>query len=549
MSTHKSSIRRRGTGSTSLEGAAANGTGAGSNYPNYLPVFRETIEPRYDLESPPLPPADSPTRHHRRPSSFHSFLTDKSLESVLNNGDESDEVEDVKTDVLYPRYKASKDDHVDIAAFNRMVQDRTRKMSTGTLQLSKTLSRQNQLYGSSKNFDIHPSGGPSGIRFKIYSSQKNSSISTSLDELLTERGQKALESVVESRGWWVDVLCPSVEEMRVLSKTFHIHPLTTEDIQAQEPREKVELFPNYTFVCFRAIDIDPISDLIRPFNYYTLIFKEGFLTFHFKRSDHCDAVRERCDQLKTYMPITPDWMNYALIDSITDSFAPIILQVEMEAVSIDELSLVLKKSEQADMLKRISRCRKKSTQLARLLGSKLDVIKSLMKRYQDKSREFALLEQQQQQQSFPVQLSTALHAAVSEKADAGKNSPVLAALESKKAYTDVLLYLGDIQDHVVTMVQNINHYDRILHRAHTNYLAQVNLELTQTYNMTNNVMNRLTFLATVFIPLTLIGSLWGMNVYVPGKDHTDLAYFYWILAGMAVYCTGCLSFGKRLGLL
>ncbi|OAD05641.1 hypothetical protein MUCCIDRAFT_130900, partial [Mucor lusitanicus CBS 277.49] len=289
--------------------------------------------------------------------------------------------------------------------------------------------------------------------------------------------------------WWVDVLCPSVEEMRVLSKTFHIHPLTTEDIQAQEPREKVELFPNYTFVCFRAFDVDPISDLIKPFNYYTLIFKEGFLTFHFKRSDHCDTVRERCDQLKTYMPITPDWMNYALIDSITDSFAPIILQVEMEAVSIDELSLVLKKSEQADMLKRISRCRKKSTQLARLLGSKLDVIKSLMKRYQD----------------------------------------------NKKAYTDVLLYLGDIQDHVVTMVQNINHYDRILHRAHTNYLAQVNLELTQTYNMTNNVMNRLTFLATVFIPLTLIGSLWGMNVYVPGKDHTDLGYFYWILGGMALY--------------
>lgn len=165
--------------------------------------------------------------------------------------------------------------------------------------------------------------------------------------------------------------------------------------------------------------------------------------FHFKRSDHCDTVRERCDQLKTYMLITPDWMNYALIDSITDSFAPIILQVEMEAVSIDELSLVLKKSEQADMLKRISRCRKKSTQLARLLGSKLDVIKSLMKRYQDKAREFALLEQQQQ--SFPVQLSTALNAAVSENAEAGKNTPVVATLESKKAYTDVLLYLGDIQ--------------------------------------------------------------------------------------------------------
>jgi Mg2+ and Co2+ transporter CorA len=99
------------------------------------------------------------------------------------------------------------------------------------------------------------------------------------------------------------------------------------------------------------------------------------------------------------------------------------------------------------------------------------------------------------------------------------------------------------------MAQNINHYDRILHRAHTNYLAQVNLELTQTYVMTNSVMNRLTFLATVFIPLTLIGGLWGMNVKVPGKDFIDLVYFYWILGGMAMYCTACVYFGKRMGLL
>lgn len=104
-------------------------------------------------------------------------------------------------------------------------------------------------------------------------------------------------------------------------------------------------------------------------------------------------------------------------------------------------------------------------------------------------------------------------------------------------------------DHVVTMAQNINHYDRILHRAHTNYLAQVNLELTQTYNLTNNVMNRLTFLATVHIPLTLITSLWGMNVKVPGKDYLDYVYFYWILGAMAMYCTGCICFGKRVGLL
>ncbi|KAI8987906.1 hypothetical protein BDF20DRAFT_814687 [Mycotypha africana] len=343
----------------------------------------------------------------------------------------------------------------------------------------------------------------------------------------------ATTAITKTGCWWMDCSNPTPKELEVISKTFRIHPLTTEDIQVQEQREKVELFPHYTFVCFRAFDVDPISELIKPFNFYILIFKEGLVTFHFQPSPHCDTVRERCDQLKSYMDMTPDWMNYALIDAITDSFAPIILEVEMEAVSIDELSLVLRKADRADMLKRISRCRKKSTQVARLLGSKIDVIKSLKKRYQEKIKEQKIQQQQLAQQHQQSDLDLQLQ---------------YQQLLEQFPFSDVLLYLSDIQDHVVTMIQNINHYDRILHRAHTNYLAQVNLELIETYNRTNSVMNRLTFLATVFIPLTIIGSLWGMNVYVPGKGHSDDSYFWWILAGMAIYTAVCLHFGKRLGL-
>ena len=115
------------------------------------------------------------------------------------------------------------------------------------------------------------------------------------------------------------------------------------------------------------------------------------------------------------MTITPDWMNYALIDAITDEFAPTLLQVEMEAVSIDELSLVLRRSEQTDMLRRISRCRRRSTQMSRLLTSKLDVLKSLMKRYEDWAN----------------------------GDDDLSDDPLTA--EGKKAFSDVCLYLGDIQ--------------------------------------------------------------------------------------------------------
>ncbi|KAI8380701.1 hypothetical protein BD560DRAFT_365209 [Blakeslea trispora] len=522
------SIRRRGTGNFSIGDEQPNQIRSGS------------------FES---------DRSHRQ--SFHSFFKEEI------HIDKELEPEDVKTDVLFPRFTVNSGDRVDLEAFDRMVQNR--KLSQGTLELSRQPSRQNQLYRPSCVFDSPMSNE---IRFRAYSAHQNTH--TSLQHILTENGKEALSSVVQSKGWWIDVLCPTAEEMAILSKTFHMHPLTTEDIQAQEPREKIELFPNYTFVCFKAIDLDPLTDRIIPFNFYSLIFQEGLLTFHFKHSHHIDRVRERCEQLKEFMPITSDWMNYALIDSITDSFAPIILQVETESVSIDELSLVLRKSEKADMLKRISRCRKQSTQLSRLLGSKLDVIKSLMKRYEDKSKEYAT---KLEQQSFPIQLNQALTKAATSPPPppsaamarltpahhftSGAATPLIYSaspstnptMETKKAFSDVLLYLGDIQDHVVTMLQNINHYDRILHRAHTNYLAQVNLELTQTYILTNQVMNRLTFLATVFIPLTLICSLWGMNVLVPGQSYLDLAYFYWILGGMTIYCTGCLCLGKRIGFL
>lgn len=80
------------------------------------------------------------------------------------------------------------------------------------------------------------------------------------------------------------------------------------------------------------------------------------------------------------MLIYSDWINYAIIDDITDSFAPLIRTIEFEVDSIDELVLILKESEQSDMLRRIGHCRKKVLGLLRLLGNKADVMKGLIKR-------------------------------------------------------------------------------------------------------------------------------------------------------------------------
>ncbi|KAH9482360.1 Putative metal ion transporter C17A12.14 [Psilocybe cubensis] len=305
-------------------------------------------------------------------------------------------------------------------------------------------------------------------------------------------GMNTLSDDQDGNTWWLDVQSPTDEEMKMLSKVFSIHPLTTEDILMEETREKIELFRNYYLVCFRSFDQDPYSPThLEPLNMYIIVFRQGILSFHFRPTPHPQNVRRRIKQLKDYISVTSDWISYALIDDITDAFGPLIQGIEYEVDSIDELVLILKEAEQSDMLRRIGTCRKKVMGLLRLMGNKADVVKGLAKRCNENWR-------------------------VAPTSDIG-------------------LYLSDIQDHLITMTQNLNHYEKILSRSHSNYLAQISIEMTDANNQINDVLSKLTALGTVLIPMNLVTGLWGMNVHVPGQDVPGYAWFISIIACLAAF--------------
>ncbi|CUM67093.1 uncharacterized protein PRCAT00004782001 [Priceomyces carsonii] len=464
--------------------------------------------------------------------------------------------------------------------------------------------------------------------------------------------------------FWLDVLDPTEEEMKVLSKTFGIHPLTTEDIFLGEAREKVELFRSYYFICFTSFDIvyerrlqrakeqektmaklqemydkndgknifrstehkSKIWSLIRkifgkndshynttrshsainntkdttsiksrgrkirdgellPLNMYIIIFKHGVITFHFAATPHPINVRRRARLLRDYLTVSSDWLCYALIDDITDSFAPMIESIEEEVNSIEDAILKmhsgdtdldtdsdvdleiedeykesnkshLKKSREpsifykrsrsksivdsrplpkrnrppsiisrsassrrstdskssgskilgwkrkGDMLRRIGECRKRVMSVLRLLGSKADVIKGFSKRFR-------------------------------ENVDSGSSK------------IEIGMYLGDIQDHIVTMVQSLNHYEKLLARFHSNYLAQINIDMTKVNNDTNDVLGKITILGTIVLPINVVTGLWGMNCLVPGQDYDGLAWFWSIIFGMALFSIFAYHYAKR----
>jgi magnesium transporter len=303
--------------------------------------------------------------------------------------------------------------------------------------------------------------------------------------------------------WWLDVANPSKEELSAIGKAFRVHPLTVEDIETQEAREKVELFHQYYFVTFRTFIMDKNSEeFLDPINLYVVVFRDGLLTVSYSEQPHCRNVRKRIGKMSDYLALGADWVCYALIDDIVDSFGPVIRDAERESENIEDQVFIARQDDYAALLRQIGISRKRVLNMMRLLGGKADVIKGFAKRCNE-------------------QFSAAPRA-------------------------DIGLYLGDIQDHVVTMMSNLGHVEKMLSRSHGNYLAQLNVDNLVRANRTNNALSKITLVATILVPLNLICGLFGMNVPVPGGNSHGLGWFFGIIGGIAAIVTLSLYAARKL---
>ncbi|KAH0543357.1 hypothetical protein FGG08_002313 [Glutinoglossum americanum] len=343
-------------------------------------------------------------------------------------------------------------------------------------------------------------------RFTFFSSEIDTSIHTAAlgDLVLPGESFRDIFELPPSGGvWWVDVLNATVDEIHAMCKAFKVHPLTLEDILTQETREKVELFKRYYFVCFRSFcQVDKTSeDYLEPLMVYLVVFREGILSFSFRQNPHAQNVRKRIGKLRDTTALGSDWLCYALIDDIVDGFGPTINDIEKETDMIEDSVFTARPDDASNLLRQIGLCRKKVMTVMRLLGGKADVIKGFAKRCNE------------QYEMTPR--------------------------------SDIGLYLGDVQDHVVTMMSNLNHFEKMLSRSHSNYLAQIQLDSITTGNRANEVLSKITLVATILVPLNLICGIFGMNVPVPGRSSNGLGWFFGIIGVILAIVVASVAVFKR----
>lgn len=382
-------------------------------------------------------------------------------------------------------------------------------------------------------------------RFSFFHSDNEETVHAPDIPSLLLPGQTARELFRNGEAtWWLDCTCPTDAEMKILAKAFGIHPLTAEDIRMQETREKVELFRSYYFVCFHTFEPDKESeDYLEPINVYIVVFRDGVLTFHFSPILHPANVRRRVRQLRDYVDVSADWLCYAMIDDITDGFAPVITAIEYEADAIEDSVLIATSINFSSMLRRIGESRRKVMTLMRLLSNKADVIKMFAKRCQEEGYAgpvsgasrvnlSGMLSGGPSNNASPTPSQHGISFGPGPGAPPNMMSHFQQHADRVQPRADIALYLGDIQDHVVTMFQNLSAYEKIFSRSHANYLAQLQVESFNSNLTVTKILGNVTLIGTLFLPLNVITGLFGMNVHVPGEGKDN--WFYGILGCMVL---------------
>lgn len=381
--------------------------------------------------------------------------------------------------------------------------------------------------------------------------------------------------------WFLDVANPTWADLRAIGKLLHIHPLTLEDILQQDPREKLELFSKlgYYFISFRAIESHATKQRIQreaklemsildddapigAANVYLAVFKDGLCCFHFTDiSEHADRVRNRMVLLEKVVNMSSDWIAHGILDSIVDSFFPFLEEIEKEVMAIDHIvynlnsefdpsdavpSTDLVKPAPIDLIPptKVEESPISQNNVESRLEEKYPLphfvsppltIRLLLRRGQ---RHVAnIWKQYREKPNIPPgatqltlrrmvrtrKLVTALGRLLGTKSDVvtqlRKRLMRSAQGEHTSEALEVAIYMGDVQDHILTLQNALAHYERMLSQSHPIYLAQLRSTFESTKGRTDVNLLYLTIISIAALCVQPLIGLFSLNVTMPTNPH------------------------------
>ncbi len=239
-----------------------------------------------------------------------------------------------------------------------------------------------------------------------------------------------------------------------VGKQYDIHPLALEDILDTQQRPKFEEYENGVFITVQALTFDP--EKIELLTEQIAIFSGNMVVISFQEDEKelFIPIRERLSGSKGRIRRRAnDYLTYALLDLIVDNYFLILDQVED---SIEELELNIMQKEDSDYKNRIHQLKIVILKLKKIISPLREVVSQFSR------------------------------------------------CEDPHLYSETAIFVRDLYDHVIQLIDMVETYRDIITGLQELYLSEISLRM-------NNVMQVLTIISTIFIPLTFLVGVYGMN--------------------------------------
>jgi magnesium transporter len=304
---------------------------------------------------------------------------------------------------------------------------------------------------------------------------------------------KKEELNLESLTWgdltWVNIEQATEKETKYLSENYPFHPLDLDDCLSRIQRPKIDEYKDYLFLVFHFPVFSKEVRVTTPSQVSVFIGQNYLITLHKGELKPLVKLFKECqideESRQENFSQGPGYLLYRIIDRLVDYCLPILNKI---GDNIEEAEDRIFSDRMRGAIKEISALRRDVISFRRIIWPMRAVVGSLEPRV----RRFTK--------------------------------------------TDLAAYFGDMVDHVDKIWDGLDEYKEIIEGLNDTHDSLAN-------NRTNAIMRILTIVATIFFPITLIASIWGMNIPLPFQ-HSSYSLLYIILIMVGII-SGMLYFFHR----
>ena len=285
---------------------------------------------------------------------------------------------------------------------------------------------------------------------------------------------------------WVDLTAPTDDELRLLNDVFGFHPLSVEDARSALQYPKIEPYPGYLYLVLHGIDLTKGRTQFATRDVDFFLGRNYLVTVHDGQSRSIGRLRELCDRHERILSEGAVGLLHRIVDTMVDHYRPAIEGFEDRLNKLEDTAF----GGQDHIVRQIIRLKRELGVLRRIIVPQRDVVGRLAR------REFA-------------------------------------AISDEMAYR-----FRDVHDQMTRYAD-----EAMLFQERVTGIYEINLSTVS--NRLNSVMKVLTVASTIFLPLTVLTGMWGMNVEIPHLPGGASAQFWWIVAIMIAIVAAMLALFRR----